>query len=181
MHKKRKYCFTFDLRRPWGVSPLLYGIIQVVWIIVALIIYWAAAINGYGDFELTLILSLVPSYGLAAFKIIRWIKWGWLINPIGNACSTNQMIVLSKPAYRTIFGYMRREIAPSFDVYQIEDGEFELRPNSNGSPNFDSGLMDALSREMPDYIVYVKHGYPFTIGIKNKKKGGKPLHNDNFL
>lgn len=181
MNNKRKYCFTLDLRKPWGISPLLFGGIQIGWALLTLICYFGSYLNGYGNFELTLIIGLVPSYGLAAFEIHRWLKWGWLINPIGNASSTNKMIVLSKPAYRTVFGYMRREIAPSFDIYRMSDGSYEIRPHANGCPNFNTDFLNALLKELPSYIVYVKRGFPWIIGVESKNKGGKHLQDDNFL
>jgi len=166
----RKYCFTLDLRRPLGVSPLLFGSVQIIWLLLTLVGDVSFAIQGYGNLEIALVVALIPAYTLAIYEVYRWYKWGWLISPLMNACSTNRMIVLAKPAYRTIFGYMRRETAPSFDVYKIEKGVFELTSRSNGCPNFDSGLIDALCHEMPGYIVYIKHSYPFIISIESKKK-----------
>lgn len=178
---KRKYCFTFNLKRPWGISPLAFGAVQVIWVILTFALSLDATISGYGNWELALFAAFVPTYALAIYEGIRWIKYGWLIKPISNACSSNRMIEVAKPHYRTIFGYLKREKALSFDIYHLGDGIWELRPYANGCPNFDTGLMDALLRELPGYIVYVKHSYPFMIGVESKKKGGKHLQDANFL
>lgn len=177
----RKYVYTLDLKRPLGVSPLFFGTVQFIWVILVMIVYVDSAIVGKGNLYIAILVGLVPTFVLLCFEARRSVKLGWLLRAISSAASTNQMIVYSKPAYRTIFGYVRREIAPSFDIYQMNDGSYEVRPNANGCPHFDTNFMNALLKELPSYIVYVKHTYPWIIGVENKKKGGKHLNDADFL
>ncbi|GFP06802.1 hypothetical protein LHEJCM1005_10940 [Lactobacillus helveticus] len=178
---RRKYICTLNLKNPWGLNPLFFGTIQFIWAILVLIVYLSCAINGNGNFEITIVIALIPTFSLLGFEAYRSFKLGWLLRAISSAASTNQMIVYSKPPYRTIFGYMKREIAPSFDIYQMSDGSYEVKPNANGCPHFDTDFMNALLKELPGYIVYVKRGFPWIIGIEDKKKGGKHLQDANFL
>ncbi|MDB6258196.1 hypothetical protein ODU72_05845 [Lactobacillus amylovorus] len=177
----RKYICTLDLKKPLGVSPLFFGVIQFIWTILVAIMYLGSVAVGSGNLDITILVALIPTFIMLGFEGYRNVKWGWLLRAISSAASTNQMIVYAKPAYRTIFGYLRREIAPSFDIYQLSDGSYEIKPSANGCPHFDTGFMDALLKELPSYIVYVKHGYPWIIGIEDKRKGGKHLQDENFL
>lgn len=105
---------TVDLKEPWGVSPVTYGTVQIVWAIFCFAFYLMSALAGSSNFAVTLIIAALPLLGLMGFEMHRSANWGWLITAVSNASSSNRMIEDSRPIYRTIFGYNRREKAPVF-------------------------------------------------------------------
>ncbi|MCH4068528.1 MAG: hypothetical protein LKF01_03370 [Lactobacillus sp.] len=166
-----------DLRKPWGISPVLFGLIQFWWVILFVLLSMIAS----GSVVDWVTLSLLPSIVLAGYELIRKLKWGWLIQALSYSAQSLQMITLSRPSYRTIFGYYRREFAPSFDIYRGFSGGFELEFHADGCPNADADLLSTLQRELPEWSVGVRSKYPLVFTLKKLSVGGKKLNNDDFI
>lgn len=172
---------TVDLKEPWGVSPAAFGFVQIVWGIMCFTFYLFSALAGNSNFALTLIIAALPLLGLIAYKMHREANWGWLITAVSNAASSNRMIEDSRPIYRTIFGYNRREKAPTFKAIKIGQDRIKLMVNTNGCPNADVDLTSALQRELSNWSVVTQSQYPICFVLTKKRSRGRQVTNADFF
>lgn len=172
---------TIDLKEPWGISPATFGTVQIVWAIVCFTFYLISALAGNSNFALTLIIAALPLLGLTAYKMHREANWGWLITAVANAASSNRMIEDSRPVYRTIFGYNRREKAPTFKAIKIGQDRIKLMVNTNGCPNADVDLTSALQRELTGWSVVSQSQYPICFILTKQRSRGRKLTNADFI
>lgn len=172
---------TVDLKEPWGVSPVTFGTVQIVWAILCFSFYLISALAGNSNFALTLIIAALPLFALMAYEMRRSANWGWLITAVSNAASSNRMIEDSRPVYRTIFGYNRRESAPTFKAIRIGQDRIKLMVNTNGCPNADVDLTSALQRELSGWSVVPSSQYPICFIVTKKRTRGRKLTNEDFF
>ncbi len=172
---------TVDLKEPWGVSPVTFGTVQIVWAILCFSFYLMAALAGNSNFALTLVIAALPLFALMAYEMRRSANWGWLITAVSNAASSNRMIEDSRPVYRTIFGYNRREKAPTFKAIKIGQDRIKLMVNTNGCPNADVDLTLALQRELTGWSVVPHSQYPICFVLTKKRSKGRKLTNADFF
>lgn len=172
---------TVDLKEPWGVSPVTFGTVQIVWAILCFSFYLISALTGNSNFALTLIIAALPLFALMAYEMRRSANWGWLITAVSNAASSNRMIEDSRPVYRTIFGYNRRESAPTFKAIRIGQDRIKLMVNTNGCPNADVDLTSALQRELSGWSVVPSSQYSICFIVTKKRTRGRKLTNEDFF
>lgn len=172
---------TVDLKEPWGVSPATFGTIQMIWAIVCFTFYLFSALAGNSNFAVALIIAALPFFGLLVYKMRREANWGWLITAVSNAASSNRMIEDSRPVYRTIFGYNRREKAPTFKAIKIRQDRIKLMVNTNGCPNADIDLTSALQRELSGWSVVPQSQYPICFILTKKQSRGRRVTNEDFF
>lgn len=171
---------TVDLRQPWGVSPFAFGSIQIIWGIMCSVFFLFSSLSGHSNFTVTFVVALTPLWVLTFYEVNRNRKWGWVITAVSNAALSNRMIVDSKPIYRTIFGYNRRELAPIFSVKRLTDGRVRIVVNMNGCPNADSDLTSALQRELSSWLVVPDETYPVSFMLQKRRSRGRRLSNADF-
>lgn len=172
---------TVDLKEPWGVSPVTFGFIQIAWAIVCFAFYLMSALSGKSNFSLALIIAALPLFSLIIYKMRREANWGWLITAVSNAASSNRMIEDSRPVYRTIFGYNRRETAPTFKAVKLGQDRIKLTVNTNGCPNADVDLTSALQRELSGWSVVPQSQYPICFLLTKKRNRGRRVTNEDFF
>lgn len=172
---------TVDLKEPWGVSPVTYGTVQIVWAIFCFAFYLMSALAGSSNFAVTLIIAALPLLGLMGFEMHRSVNWGWLITAVSNAASSNRMVEDSRPIYRTIFGYNRREKAPVFKAVRLSQDRIRLTVNTNGCPNADVDLTSALQRELSGWSVVPQSQYPICFMLSKKRSRGRQFTNEDFF
>ena len=172
---------TVDLKEPWGISPVTFGTVQMVWAILCFTFYLMSALAGNSNFTLTLIIAALPLLGLMVFEMHRSANWGWLITAVSNAASSNRMIEDSRPVYRTIFGYNRREKAPTFKAIRIGQDRIKLMVNTNCCPNADVDLTSALQRELSGWSVVPQSQYPICFVLTRKRSRGRQVTNADFF
>lgn len=177
----RRKILSLDMKEPWGVSPFFFGTIQGIWGILMLIFWLASSLAGHGSLLWSLIIGLIPTWILMGHKLRREYKYGWLINPLIYVSQSNNMIAYRKPLYRTIFGYLRAEAAPLFDVYHLSNGDYEIVFRAMGCPHSDADLLHFLQRELPGYFVYLKDNLPLTLVVSKKNRNGRNLNNGDFI
>lgn len=170
-----------DLKKPWGVSPVTFGFIQIAWAILCFAFYLMSALVGGSNFALALIIAALPFFGLIIYKMRREANWGWLITAVSNAAASNRMIEDSRPVYRTIFGYNRREKAPTFKAVKIGQDRFKVTVNTNGCPNADVDLTAALQRELTGWFVVAQSQYPICFVLTKKHSRGRRVTNADFI
>ena len=91
------------------------------------------------------------------------------------------MIEDSRPVYRTIFGYNRREKAPIFKAVRLSQDRIRLTVNTNGCPNADVDLTSALQRELSGWSVVPQSQYPICFMLSKKRSRGRQFTNEDFF
>lgn len=85
-----------DGKYPWGVSPLEFGAITLIWKIMILIWWLFSSLFGHGNFAISLLVAFMPEMVLALHEFQRNNKYGWIINPVNNTMHTARLIEESR-------------------------------------------------------------------------------------
>lgn len=174
------YLIVIDGKLPWGKDPLIYGAETLIWKIICIISWLLCFICGFGSFTFFFLISLVPEIKLGLYEFRRNKEFGWLIRPVLNTMKSLAQIKESKPIYRTIFGYNKIEIAPKVYVKRKNSREYQLTFEPNGCPNADRDLLPLLQLELPNYEVISISGVRKEYVVRQRRKRGYNLRNDDF-
>lgn len=164
---------------PWGVSPLLFGYITLSCKFFVLIIWMLLTLSGHNYFLLMLIAAFIPEFRLYLFKLNRDRKNGWIIRPLLNTMRSAGMVELSRPIYRTIFGYYKIERAPIFFVDKKQGG-YLLTFKANGCPHANRDFLPILQEEMYAYEIIPQGNVKKQFFIRKRAQKGRKLTNEDF-
>ena len=172
---------TIDGRYPLGISPWTYGSVTLFWKFIVFLIWIALTFNNEANFLVATIVAIFPEFTFLLYLIKRNKDYGWIITPVINTIQTAGMLKEAKPLYRTIFGYNKIEVAPSFYLDSFKKGEYTLSFEPNGCPNATVDLLPILQQEIKGYEITPKHGLNKLYIIRKRKIKGKVLNNEDFF
>lgn len=171
---------VIDGRYPWGVSPMAFGAVSMIFKLLAFICWLAVcAVSGRDHIIGVLFLAFFPEIVLAGYEVILNRKLGSIRKALLNVMRSAGMIKESRPAYRTIFGYNRIESAPAFYIDLLHNG-YLLTFMPQGCPNADCDLLLLLQQELPGYEVIPAGRVNKQYIIKRRRRRGKLMRDEDF-
>ncbi|AEG41142.1 hypothetical protein [Lactobacillus kefiranofaciens] len=169
-----------DGKYPWGVSPLEFGTITLIWKIMILIWWLFSSLAGHGSFTISLLVAFIPEMVLALYEFHRNNKYGWIIAPVNNTMRTARLIEESRPLYRTLFGYNKIVRAPIFYLDSWKRGAYLLTFEPNGCPNANVDILLILQQELPKFEIIPTGSIRKQYIVRKRRKRGKLVSNADF-
>ncbi len=170
----------FDCKEPWGLSPLAFGSVWMIWVIFSMIFGFGAMLSGSMSITSFLLLLLVPVFILLIYEAIRMFKFGNVIIALAHVASSASMITEAVPVYMTIFLYNKRSSAPAFQVDWHDDKDkFTIQVVPNGCKNAEVPLLHLLQHEFLNYDVRQVSELPEIFEVK-KRTSNKRVSREDF-